>query len=201
MEKLLSVFASADHAGMARRLFAAFLSKKPIVDFSDDTDLNVAASRHANIRFFCDAALSAPNGAHRTTGKTRIHQALKSAGWDISKLLAPTDLGVPAFNIGNVNLSTGDFDNGLGVMVNGIQYAYVMAQGYHYDAKAGVLHQLEVLVLRCVRIGRRRSQGVRRRVGLYIFIGGRGRYHRLVAASTPARLPAAGDAHQRRQDV
>jgi hypothetical protein len=75
--------------------------------------------------------------AHRTAGKIRIHQALKNAGWDIAKAVAPTDLGVPAFNIGKAEFSSGDFDNGLGVMINGIQYAYVLAQNYHYDAKAG----------------------------------------------------------------
>jgi len=137
MQKLLTIFASADHAGMAKRLFDGFQSKKPAVEFFDDVDLNVAAARHANIQFFCDAALSAPNVAHRSTGKVRIHQALKSAGWDITKLVPPSDLGVPAFNIGNPSLSTGDFRNGLGVMVNGIQYAYVMAQSYTHDAKAG----------------------------------------------------------------
>ena len=34
-------------------------------------------------------------------------------------------------------LSTGDFDNGLGLlMINWVQYAYVMAQSYAYDPKA-----------------------------------------------------------------
>lgn len=134
MEKLLSIFARGDRAGMAKRLFDEFLSKKSKVTFFEDSALNLAASRHANISFFCDAALSGPNVTHRTAGKTRIHQALKNAGWDIAKITPPADLGVPAFNIGNANLSTGDYDNGLGVMVNGIQYAFVLAQNYYYDA-------------------------------------------------------------------
>lgn len=30
-------------------------------------------------------------------------------------------------------MSTEDFDNGLGVMINGVQYVYVLALNYHYD--------------------------------------------------------------------
>jgi hypothetical protein len=68
--------------------------------------------------------------------KVRIHQALKAAGWDINKLRFPSDLGVPAFNKGSKFWSTDDFDNGLGVMINGVQHAYVMATAYAYDAAA-----------------------------------------------------------------
>lgn len=64
----------------------------------------------------------------------RIHQALRQAGWDITKVVAPTDLGVPAFNNGSTFLSTGDFGNGLGVMINGVQHAYAIATHYHHDA-------------------------------------------------------------------
>ena len=96
-----------------------------------------AAARHQNIIFFCHAALSAPTSAFRSVGRTRIHQALKTAGWDINRLVRPTDLGVPALNIGNKAFSTGDFNNGLGLMINGIQHAYVIATHYHYDAAAG----------------------------------------------------------------
>ena len=45
----------------------------------------------------------------------------------------PTDLGVPAFNDGNKVFGTGDFGNGLGVMINGVQHVYVVATHYHYD--------------------------------------------------------------------
>jgi hypothetical protein len=46
---------------------------------------------------------------------------------------------VPAFNEGSKLLkytfvTTRDFDNGLGVMINGIQHVYVVAGNYHYDA-------------------------------------------------------------------
>jgi hypothetical protein len=67
---------------------------------------------------------------------TRIHQALRAAGWDINRLVAPSDLGVPAFNEGSAKFSTGDFNNGLGLMINGVQYVYVVATHYRYDSKA-----------------------------------------------------------------
>lgn len=139
MEKLLSIFAGSDKTGMAKRLFAQFLAKRSQVFYFEDVDLNHAAAAHVNIKYFCDAALSAPNLANRSAGKTRIHQALKSANWDIAKLKAPTDLGVPAFNIGDKGGmfgSSGDFANGLGVMINGVQHVYILATHYCYDSAA-----------------------------------------------------------------
>ena len=133
MQKLLKIFAGADNSGMAKRLFDAFLKKQNKVIFFEDRSLNSAASRHQNINEFCSRALSAPNSRHKSVGKTRIHQALKNANWDIKKIKVPTDLGVPAFNIGSKAFSTKDFDNGLGLMINGVQHVYVVAKNYHYD--------------------------------------------------------------------
>jgi len=138
MRKLLTVFASGDRSGMATRLFDAFLqaSGHPVTYF-DNPALNAAIATHPNIRFFCDAALSAPNLLKKSPpGAIRIHQALKKAGWDITKIQAPTDLGVPAFNQGLQTLRTGDFDNGLGLMINGVQHAYVVATHYFHDKTA-----------------------------------------------------------------
>ena len=109
--------------------------------YFDDKDLNAAADKHENIQYFCKAALGAPYpwGVAPAAGKTRIHQALKAAGWDVAKLVAPTDLGVPAFNKGDkytywgLGGSTGDFDNGLGLMINGVQHVHVIATPYFYD--------------------------------------------------------------------
>lgn len=137
MEKLLTIFASQDKSGMAKRLFVQFLAKQIAVTYFDDAALNAAAAAHPNIKSFCAAALSAPGcqpSCHdRGAGKARIHQALKRANWDIRQLIAPTDLGVPAFNEGSKIWSTGDFANGLGLMINGVQYVYVIATHYHYD--------------------------------------------------------------------
>ena len=137
MRELLGQFAGGDTTGMARRLFNAFLvNNTHPVAFFDDGSLTAAAARHQNITFFCHAALSAPTSAFRAAGKTRIHQALRNAGWDINRLVRPTDLGVPALNIGSKVFSTGDFNNGLGLMINGIQHGYVVATHYHHDAAA-----------------------------------------------------------------
>jgi hypothetical protein len=137
MRKLLTTFASGDTTGMAKRLFDAFLQDTSrSVAYFDDASLNTAAGSHPNINSFCNAALSAPNSPNKAVGKIRIHQALKSANWDITKMYMPTGLGVPAFNLGTKAFSTQDFNNGLGVMINGVQYVYVVATHYNYDSAA-----------------------------------------------------------------
>jgi hypothetical protein len=120
---------------MSKRLVDEFLKKQPTVKFFDDRDLNRAVLYHENIKHFCRAALSAPN-MPGTGGRIRIHQALRAASWDINKLVMPTDLSVPALNQGLPWARTGDYDNGLGLMVNGIQYAYCIATKYEYDSAA-----------------------------------------------------------------
>lgn len=132
-------FAAGDRTGMARRLFDAFLDDKPRkVLFFSDNDLNAAAAKHENILAFCQAALSAPNSSRKAhAGKVRIHQALKAAGWNIAKLNAPSDLGVPAFNNGIKAMETGDFHNRLGLMINGVQHAFALATHYKYNKTAG----------------------------------------------------------------
>ena len=137
MWKLLDIFASGDKSGMAKRLFTAFLNKQNKVTYFDDPALNLAAARHPNIKHFCEAALSAPNMPQRNASKIHIHQALKNAKWDVTKIVVPADLGVPAFNNGSWYFSTGDFDNGLGVMINGVQRVYVVATYYDYYADSG----------------------------------------------------------------
>lgn len=137
MRKLLTTFAAGDRSGMATRLFNAFLQDtcRPPRYF-DDAALNAAARAHPNIQHFCDAVVSAPNSPHMSAGKVRLHQALQAANWDISKITQPRDLGVPAFNEGSKAWTTGDFDNGLGVMINGVQHVYVIATHYSHDPKA-----------------------------------------------------------------
>jgi hypothetical protein len=136
MQKLTGIFAAGDTTGMTGRLFTQFLAKQSTVNYFDDADLNKAAAAHVNIQSFITAALNAP-GPGAATGKVRIHEALRRAKWDIKMLSAPTDLGVPALNLGSKTFSTGDFNNGLGVMINGIQHVYVVATHYKHDAAAG----------------------------------------------------------------
>ncbi|MBD1557145.1 hypothetical protein HC752_09350 [Vibrio sp. S9_S30] len=44
-----------------------------------------------------------------------------------------TNLGVPAFNLGSKVRTTGDFDNGLGVLINGVQYVYIFVDQVGFD--------------------------------------------------------------------
>jgi hypothetical protein len=144
MRHLLDYFATDDPNGKARRLFDKFLAKQGQVTYFTDPDLDKAAAAHENIQYFCTAAVGAPfpypYGAPPAPGKTRIHQALKASKWDITNLVAPTDLGAPAFNLGDKKKifgdATGDWANGLGVMIDAIQYVYVVATHYRYDATA-----------------------------------------------------------------
>jgi hypothetical protein len=140
MKRLIDIFAQGDNNGMARRLFEIYMKKQPHVSFFSDYALNLAASRHINIKEFCSRALSAPNSPQRSIGKIRIHQALKNANWDINKIVIPTNLGVPAFNLGSKIFTTQDFENGLGVMINGVQHAYVIATHYYYDKSNAKYH-------------------------------------------------------------
>jgi hypothetical protein len=136
MLRLLNIFASGDKTGMARRLFDAFLSQRHKgVAYFDDAHLNTAVANHPHIEAFSNAVMSAPNSPHKTSGQVRIHQALKNAGWDIQKLHMPQNLGVPALNLGSKVFSTKDFNNGLGLMINGVQYAYVIATHYLHDSE------------------------------------------------------------------
>jgi hypothetical protein len=133
MRLLLTEFASKDTNGKAKRLFDSFLKPHRSLVFWSNTGLTAAAEAHTNINTFVNRALSAPNLPERTSGQVRIHQALEKASWDINAVAPVTGLGVPAFNVGDPSVKTGDFNNGLGVMINGIQHAIVVAKQYSYD--------------------------------------------------------------------
>jgi hypothetical protein len=137
MRALLRQFAAGDRSGMSTLLFDKFLTDTcRLPQYFDNKALNKAANEHTNIQFFCNAAVSAPNTPNPVVSKTRIHQALKAANWDITKSRQVIDLGVPAFNIGSKVRATEDFSNGLGVMINGVQHVYVIATHYAHDAEA-----------------------------------------------------------------
>lgn len=140
MRHLLDYFAINDKSGMASRLFRTFLAKQIQPTLYADKDLDKAVADHENFHSFVRRALGAPKpfGQPPTAGTTRIHQALKAAKWDIWNLVAPSDLGAPAFNLGDKydvweNDATGDWADGLGVMVDAVQYVYVIATHYYFD--------------------------------------------------------------------
>ena len=148
MAHLLDYFTDDDSSGMARRLFNRFLAKQSQVTYFTDQALDKAADAHENMEYFCRAAWGAPWpwGVPPAPGKTRIHQALKAANWDLNALYAPNDLGAPAFDLGekfsgggpfglipHLGDPTGDWANGLGLMIDAVQYVYVVATQYRYD--------------------------------------------------------------------
>ncbi|WP_222595349.1 SH3 domain-containing protein [Corallococcus exiguus] len=133
MRRLLKEFAGNDTRGKARRLFDAFLKPQRALLFWSDSGLTADAEAHPNITTFVHRALSAPNSPERTAGQVRIHQALEKVGWNINAVTPIKGLGVPAFNEGSPAWHTGDFSNGLGVMINGIQHVVVIAKEYRFD--------------------------------------------------------------------
>lgn len=132
MMMLLVIFASGDKTGMANRLFAAFLSENSEVEVFTDDALDQAIDKHENFSDFAKLTLAAPGTPGTNPDKVRIHQALKKAGWDVNAVKRIDDLGVPAFNKGSKIWSTGDFNNGLGVMINGVQYVFVTVEAYDH---------------------------------------------------------------------
>jgi hypothetical protein len=132
MRLLLGEFAAGDKTGMAKRLFDAFLAKNTSVVVFTDPALDKAISTHSNFLSFADRTLSAPGTP--APARMRIHQALKAAGWDVNNVTPITDLGVPAFNLGSKIRGTEDFDNGLGLMINGVQYVLVFVEEYEYHS-------------------------------------------------------------------
>lgn len=134
MYKLLDEFAEGDKSGMAKRLFNRFLNKNKSVEVFTDEALNKAIAKHENIIAFSKLTLAAPGTKGTDQKKTRIHQALKKANWDINRVALIDDLGVPAFNLGSKLFGTQDFDNGLGLMINGVQYVFVYVEKYNYNS-------------------------------------------------------------------
>lgn len=129
MKRLLHIFAAGDATGMAERLFDRFFSQNSKIEVFTDMDMEEAIYNHPHFKTFSERTLNAGGVG---SGKTRIHQALRAKHWDINKIKAITDLGVPAFNRGSKVWSTKDFDNGLGVMINGVQIVLVYVDRYHY---------------------------------------------------------------------
>jgi hypothetical protein len=139
MNILLAFFADGDDTGMTKRLFKEFQKKQSTVFYFDDPDLNKAAAAHDNIKDFISRSHGAgwPFSKMAQPGQTRIHQLLRAANWDINQISAPIDMKTPSFNKGSKMRSTGDFDNGLGVMINGIQYGYGIVTHYKHDPSIG----------------------------------------------------------------
>ncbi|AUX38489.1 MULTISPECIES: LysM domain-containing protein [Sorangium] len=141
MLRLLDVFAFYDRDEMAKRLFDKFLEKNGQVTIFTDDGLDMAVQASSNFIAFSDRTLAAPGTNGTDPTKPRIHQRLKDAGWDINNVKTIEGLGVPAFNEGTKTpaplFNSGDWANGLAVMINGVQYVYVYVEKYSYDSCKG----------------------------------------------------------------
>ena len=124
MDGLLGVFAGNDSAGNTRRMFTAFQKPNSALTEYTDPELDTQVSTDENFLAFSERTLNAPN----TTGRRRIHQALRAVGWDINKVQRMDDLIILAFNEGASR------SNGLFVMADGVQYVFVHVTKYHYDS-------------------------------------------------------------------
>jgi hypothetical protein len=147
MSKLLDVFAHADTDGKAKRLVDAFLRQQDpnanpdtrppgTIKIYTDPKLDKAIEVAENFKDYPDATMGSPGSKFANPPKPRIHQALSAAGWDINQVKTITDLGVPAFRVGDQFpfKTTKDWANGLALMINAVQYVLVFVDSYEYDA-------------------------------------------------------------------
>lgn len=138
MDHLLNLFARGwgglgSRKKMADALFQKFLAKQSKVAFFEHADLNTAAAGHPNIRSFIGKATQ------------KIEKELRDVSLRMP-LLAPMDLGIamPAFNSGSAYKGmTGDFGNGLKIMINGVQHCQVVATAFAAHPSSGT-HQLHL---------------------------------------------------------
>ncbi|WP_282178205.1 hypothetical protein [Vibrio nereis] len=139
---LKRVFASGDKSGMTDDIFNKFLSQaRTGVDFFTDDRLTNKAKNHENINYFCDAAAKKvlasfliSKNSNDNTIRGPLYSNRRAIDFDGYKIIPPrnpiTNLGLPAFNKGSKIFSTQDFDNGLGLLINGVQYAYIFVEEF-----------------------------------------------------------------------
>jgi hypothetical protein len=145
MSKLLTIFAAGDTTGTAKRLFDLFLARQLTVGYFEDRSLNAAAMHHPHMDAFCKVAVGIPSavpivwaGGRSTARACSQTHSPGSEGRGTGH--QPNDHtrrpGCARVHDGDKTFSTGDFDNGLGLMINGVQHVYVLATHYLYDVKA-----------------------------------------------------------------
>ncbi|HHL2459791.1 TPA: DUF3289 family protein [Yersinia enterocolitica] len=145
IEDLRLTFSENDSRGLTRHAFDEMFGpinnprSRDAIKLYSTRNLNAAANAHENINDFCDLVLNAPPN---NSSRTRVHQALKNAGWDINNIQRISDLGLPAFNrysfLGvegwglNPFWPTEDAANGLTLLIHDIANAAVVATNYCY---------------------------------------------------------------------
>jgi len=140
LKKIILVLpATYDKTPKAANEFKAFLKKNPTPAIYTDPALDKTVASDGNFIGFSDYTLNAPRTGHYDPARIRLHQALKISGWNINTVTELTGLGVLAFNAGRAYppFNTGDFANGLTVMIDTVAHALVFVKDYSYSSKRG----------------------------------------------------------------
>jgi hypothetical protein len=128
-----------DKTTKATNEFNEFLKKNSSPQIFTDSALDTTVASDGNFIGFSDFTLNAPGTGHYDPGRSRLHQALKTNGWNINKVPELTGLGVLAFNAGNPYpiLNSGDHANGLTIMIDTVAHTLVFVKAYSYDSSRG----------------------------------------------------------------
>jgi hypothetical protein len=133
MAALLILFAQNAADDFPWRCFGAFFQKNATVTIYSDPMLNKAIENSVNFNAFAERTLGAPGTKGANPSKMRIHQWLASYDWDINQM-GFTEVSPPAFNDGSLRKFSGDYGNGLTILINAVQHVLVFVDAYHYDS-------------------------------------------------------------------
>ena len=124
---------------MAANEFNAFLTKKSVPEIYSDPALDKTVASDDNFIAFSDYTLNAPGTSHYDPARLRLHQALKINGWNINAVTKLIGLGVLAFDLGiqYPPLNSGDYANGLTIMIDTVAHALIFVKDYSYSSGRG----------------------------------------------------------------
>jgi hypothetical protein len=141
LKKIILVLAKTyDKTGTkAANEFNEFLKKKSTPPIYSDPALDSTVESDDNFIAFSDFTLNAPGGRHYDPARIRLHQALRSNGWDVNKVVELIGLGVLAFNDGNPYpvFNSRDHANGLTIMIDTVAHALIFVSDYSYSSSRG----------------------------------------------------------------
>lgn len=138
-KQILVLPATYDKTPKAAKEFNAFLKKNSAPQIYTDPDLDKTVASDGNFIGFSDYTLNAPGTGHYDPSRIRLHQALKTYGWNINMVNELSGLGVLAFNTGNQYppLNSGDYANGLTIMIDTVAHALIFVKDYSYSSRRG----------------------------------------------------------------
>jgi hypothetical protein len=138
-QKILVLPRTYDTTSKAANEFNAFLMKKSVPEIYTDPALDQTVASDDNFIAFSDYTLNAPGTSHHDPARFRLHQALKTHGWNINIVTELIGLGVLAFNAGYsiAPINSGDFSNGLTIMIDTVAHALIFVKDYSYSSARG----------------------------------------------------------------